>query len=203
MKKWLLISISIILLFTAGFSLPAVQETIDMSALRTEIASTVIAEIYATVNANTAGSNNEVIIKSTPTPSANTSGPIIISSGTGGGVWKPTPTYYSYAARLVSQDKNYMLLNKNEEFNVTWTFQNTGPLPWDEEFCLVHYKGMIPKEGEVIWFPSVVDQRDTVSVTLHYTAPEDPGIHNSYWEIHDNEGVTILDNIWVGIQVRK
>ena len=27
------------------------------------------------------------------------------------------------------------------------------------------------------------------------------GIYNSYWELVDNDGVVILDNIWVGWQV--
>lgn len=201
MKKGISLVISLTLFLVIGINGVSAQETSDINALRTEIASTVIAEIYGTVNANS-GAEAEVIVKVTPTltptPRPTSSG--IISSGTGIGFWKPTPTYYSYAAKLVSQNRNYFHLAHNLQFTITWVIKNTGPLPWDDEFQIRYVKGVKSLDGDTYW-TGPVDQGDSITFSRRFEAPYDPGIYNSYWELLDNEGVPILKNIWVGFQV--
>ena len=193
MKKIIIISL-FVLLMIAGFSGISAQETIDMSALRTQIASTVYAEIYSTIQAQFAAT-----LQATPAPTKPVSG--IVTSGSGSGFWKPTPTYYSYMAKLDKQNKNYELIFQGEDWDVTWTFKNVGPLDWTNEFYLRYYKGVEANEGKVIYLPAV-PKGETTSVTLHFPAQDDPGIYNSYWELVDNDGAVILDNIFVAVQVR-
>ena len=59
----------------------------------------------------------------------------------------------------------------------------------------------ISNEGKVIYLPAV-PKGETASITLHFPAQDDPGIYNSYWELIDNDGAVILDNIFVAVQVR-
>lgn len=193
MKKIIIIVCLLILILIAGFSSAAPQETIDMSALRTEIASTVIAEIYSTVQAQYGAA-----LQTTPAPAVSAG---TVSSGSGTGFWKPTPTYYSYMAELTEQNKNYMLIYQSEGWDVTWTFKNVGPLDWTNEFYLRYYKGEEATEGKVIYLPAV-PRGESTSITLHFDGKSDPGIYNSYWELIDNDGAVILDNIFVAVQVR-
>lgn len=198
MKNKTCLSLIIILALLAGFSTVSAQDT---NALRTEVAATVVAEIYGTVSAGSANSADTTMIEKitvTPTPRPTTSG--IISSGTGLGFWKPTPTYYSYAAKLISQNRNYFHLAHNLQFTITWVIKNTGPLPWDDEFQIRYVKGVKSLDGDVYW-TGPVERGDSITFSRGFEAPYDPGIYNSYWELLDNEGVPILKNIWVGFQV--
>ena len=198
MKKIILASL-VLLILIAGFSSISPQETIDMDVLRTEIASTIRAEIYATVRAEiyaTAQAEVAAQMQNTPTPATG-----VVSSGSGTGFWKPTPTYYSYMAELTEQNKNYQLIYQGEDWDVTWTFKNVGPLDWTNEFYLRYYKGEHANEGDVIYLPAV-PRGESTSVTLHFPAKDTGGIYNSYWELIDNDGAVILDNIFIAVQVR-
>ena len=172
MKKTVLICT---LLMAILFSFTAVladdtQVLIDM--IRTEVASTVIAEIQQTLESD----GIEIIVKNQGTPSP------LVSSGFVWGTWKPTPTYYSYQATLVK-------------------IQNTGPLPWDKDFYFRYYKGQGALEGDLYMLPYAVQRGETITFTRSFECADEPGIYNSYWELVDNNGTVILDNIWVGWQV--
>ena len=195
MKKTItVVTLIIVALLLAAFIKPSNQEyvEINMDALRTEIAQTVIAEVYGTIQAEVANQN----ISATATPSVSSSG----TTGGGGGFVKPTEVIYAHMAKFISQDHNYMLLSPNEEFSVTYTFQNVGLVDWKGDFHLRNVKGMVPEDGSNVYIPEVA-RGDYVSVKLIYKAPSTPGIYNSYWELVDNDNQILLDGIWVGIQV--
>ncbi len=196
MKKIILASL-VLLILIAGFSNITPQEVLDMNLLRTEIASTIRAEVYATLRAEIyATAQAEFAAQLQATPAAGT-----VTSGSGAGFWKPTPTVYSYMAKLTEQNKNYELIYQGEDWDVTWTFKNVGPLDWTNEFYLRYYKGEHANEGDVIYLPAV-PRGETTSVTLHFPAQSKGGIYNSYWELIDNDGAVILDNIFIAVQVR-
>ena len=165
------------------------QDLIDM--IRTEVASTVIAEIQQTL----ASDNIEIIVRNNSTPSP------LVDSGIVWGTWKPTPTYYSYLAQFVKQDKNYMHYAHGVQFTVTWTVRNIGPLPWDKQFYFRYVQGQGSLDGDLYMLPHDVQRGETISFSRSFECAEKPGIYNSYWELVDNDGVVILDNIWVGWQV--
>ena len=191
MKKIAVICILIIAVLFS-FSSVLADNTEDLiNMIRTEVAATVIAEIQQTLESE----NVEIIVKNESTPSP------IISSGFVWGTWKPTPTYYSYQATFVKQDKNYMHYAHDVQFTVSWTIKNTGPLPWDRQFYFRYVQGQGSMDGDLWMLPVRVQQGDTITFTRSFECADAPGIYNSYWELVDNDGVVILDNIWVGWQV--
>ncbi len=191
MKKFALICVLLtVVLFS--FSSVLADNTEDLiNMIRTEVAATVIAEVQQTLESE----DIEIIMKNNGTPSP------IINSGIVWGTWKPTPTYYSYQAKLTKQDKNYMHYPHGQQFSVTWTVQNTGPLPWDTQFYFRYVQGQGAMEGDLYMLPYEVGRGDKITFTRGFECAEEPGIYNSYWELVDNDGVVILDNIWVGWQV--
>ena len=189
-KQFLFFSLLIFVLASAQF-VCAQSDLTDM--LRTEIASTVVAEIQQTLEAD----GYVIIPKTQATPAPVNSG---ISSGTVWGFWKPTPTFYSYQAQLVKQDKNYMHYAHGVQFTVTWTIKNTGPLPWNGDFYLRYVQGQEALDNSN-YFPGDIGQGESFTFSRSFEAQETPGIYNSYWELVDDDGVVILDNIWAGWQV--
>lgn len=191
MKKAVLICT---LLIAVLFSSSAVfadntQDLVNM--IRTEVAATVVAEIQQTLESD----NIEIIVKNQGTPSP------LVSSGIVWGTWKPTPTYYTYLAEFVKQDKNYMHYPHGQQFRVTWTIRNIGPKNWDTQFYFRYVQGQGSLDGDQYMIPYDVERGDTITFSRGFECAEEPGIYNSYWELVDNDGVVILDNIWVGWQV--
>ena len=191
MKKSFVICM-LILAVMFSFSTVLADNTEDLiNMIRTEVASTVIAEIQQTLESE----NIEIIVKNNGTPSPN------IDTGFVWGTWKPTPTYYSYQATFVGQDKNYMHYAHGVQFTVTWTVKNTGPLDWDKQFYFRYVQGQGSLNGDLYMLPEIVGRGDTISFSRSFECADEPGIYNSYWELVDNDGTVILDNIWVGWQV--
>ena len=191
MKKIAVIC-TLIIAVLFSFSSVLADNTEDLiNMIRTEVAATVIAEVQQTLESE----NVEIIIKNQGTPSP------AISSGFVWGTWKPTPTYYSYQATFVKQDKNYMHYAHGVQFTVTWTVKNTGPLPWDTQFYFRYVQGQGSLDGDLWMLPVVVERGDTITFSRSFECADEPGIYNSYWELVDNDGAVILDNIWVGWQV--
>mgnify|MGYP002860669450 CR=1 FL=1 len=191
MKKIAVIC-TLIIAVLFSFTTVLADNTEDLiNMIRTEVAATVIAEIQQTLESE----NVQIIVKNEGTPSP------VINSGIVWGTWKPTPTYYSYQATFLKQDKNYMHYAHGTRFTVTWTVKNTGPLPWDKQFYFRYVQGQGSMDGDLYMLPEVVERGDTISFTRTFECADEPGIYNSYWELVDNDAVVILDNIWVGWQV--
>ena len=191
MKKIAILSVLLIAVLFSFASVTAdnTQDLINM--IRTEVASTVIAEIQQTLESE----NVEIIVKNNSTPSP------LISQGYVWGTWKPTPTYYTYLAQLVKQDKNYMHYAHGVQFTVTWTIRNKNPKNWDTDFYFRYVQGQGSLDGDIFKIPYDVERGDTIQFSRSFECAEEPAIYNSYWELVDNNGTVILDNIWVGWQV--
>jgi len=191
MKKIAVIC-TLIIAVLFSFSSVLADNTEDLiNMIRTEVAATVIAEVQQTLESE----NVEIIVRNQGTPSP------IINSGFVWGTWKPTPTYYSYQATFLKQDKNYMHYAHGVQFTVNWTVKNTGPLPWDKQFYFRYVQGQGALDGDLWMLPVEVERGDTITFSRSFECADEPGIYNSYWELVDNDGVVILDNIWVGWQV--
>lgn len=192
MNKKLFTALCAIIVIVMSFGAVCAEDVdnlVDM--IRTEVAATVYAEIQGTLSSD----GYEIIVKNDGTPSP------LVDSGIVWGTWKPTPTYYSYAAKLTKQDKNYMHYAHGVQFTVTWTVQNTGPLDWTEEFYFRYVQGQGSLDGDLEFVAYPVAKGDTVTFSRSFECADEPGIYNSYWELVDDDGVVILDNIWVGWQV--
>ena len=191
MKKIAVIC-TLIIAVLFSFSSVLADNTEDLiNMIRTEVAATVIAEVQQTLESE----NVEIIVRNQGTPSP------IINSGFVWGTWKPTPTYYSYQATFLKQDKNYMHYAHGVQFTVNWTVKNTGPLPWDKQFYFRYVQGQGSLDGDLYYLPEPVQPGDTITFSRSFECADEPGIYNSYWELINNDGCVILDNLWVGWQV--
>lgn len=192
MKTKILLIVTGLIFIVAGFNGISSQQapSSDVNALRTEVAGTVIAEIYSTVQAEF----STIATQMAKTPEAQ-------SGIIGEGFVKPTEVLYAHMAKLTKQDKNYLQYKMYEDWDVTFTFKNVGLQDWTDEFYLRYYKGEVPIEGKIIYLPAL-PRGESTSVTLHFDGKDEPGIYNSYWELINNDGAVILDNIFVAILVK-
>ena len=193
MKKFATIT----LLLTAvlmSFSAVLADELTDfVDMIRTEVAATVIAEIQQTLESE----EIQVIIRNqtTPTPQINT-GYIYVP-------YKPTvnPLATNAAQLVKGPTNNYKQWAPGVQFSTTWTVKNVGKTNWDTQFYFRYKKGQGSLDGDQFMLPWDVERGDTIDFTLSFEAARQPGIYNSYWQLVDNDGVVILDNLWVGWQV--
>ncbi len=191
-KKFLLIIITVLALTLIGFTQFSAQlAPAEFDALRTEVAATVYGEIYSTVYWQFSAQSTQAAL-APASPGV---------TGLGPGVWKPTPTVYSYMAKMTGQGKNYMQIKMYEDWKMSWTFKNVGPLDWTDEFYLRYYKGVVPIEGKVIMLPAV-PKGESVTVEVTFDGRDAPGIYNAYFELIDNDGAVILDNIFSAVLVK-
>ena len=192
MKKILLLLIVAAALSLIGFTQFTAQlSPAEFDALRTEVAATVVAEVYSSIY-------HQVSLQATQAALTPSSPGI---TGYGPGIWKPTPTVYSYMAKMTKQGQNYMQVRMYEDWKMSWTFKNVGPLDWTNEFYLRYYKGVVPIEGKVIMLPAV-PKGESVTVEVHFDGRDAPGIYNAYFELIDNDGAVILDNIFSAVLVK-
>ena len=191
MKKFAIIGLLLVTVLVSFTTALADDTQTLINMIRTEVAATVVAEIQQTLESE----NIEIIVRNQSTPSP------LVSQGFVWGTWKPTPTYYTYLAQLVKQDKNYMHYAHGVQFTVTWTIRNIGPKNWDTDFYFRYVQGQGSLNGDLWMIPFDVERGDTVTFSRSFECADEPGIYNSYWELVDNNGTVILDNIWVGWQV--
>ena len=88
-------------------------------------------------------------------------------------------------------------------FRATWTFRNSGPTTWDDRYQLVYSDAPHPETAAFsrsslgarpavaitdIGAPAQVRPGESVSLTLHFTAPKAPGIHTTNWQLAGPDG---------------
>ena len=163
MKKLGIIGM-LLLTVLLGFSAVLADDTQDLiNMIRTEVAATVVAEIQQTLESE----NIEIIVRNNSTPSP------LVSQGFVWGTWKPTPTYYTYLAQLVKQDKNYMHYAHDVQFTVNWTIRNIGPKNWDRQFYFRYVQGQGALDGDLYMLP-YEDRKNTRLNSSHPTTSRMP-----------------------------
>lgn len=119
-----------------------------------------------------------------------------VSGGSGGGVAKPTATTYTDAVKLVEQSlKDGIVLPAGREFDITFTFKNTGLRDLPENVQFRYLKGLKAQtsggsEYTLRYLPAIA-RNDTGSVTLDFVAPTSAGVYSSYWQVVNEDGVVL------------
>jgi hypothetical protein len=108
-------------------------------------------------------------------------------------------------------------LKPGETFSPTWTIRNTGSDAWSGDFQLVYVDRQvsqtrgIPRDrmaGEAAYTLKELAAIDAVepgqllALTLKMTAPVDPGMYASHWELRDPSGSAFGLVLWVMISVQ-
>lgn len=189
------------------------QATLDLAALKAEIASTVMAELTVQApQAITAPAELPAAEQPTQTPwvitaTTDPTQAVVLSllptatatrkPVSGGAAWPTiTPTYYTDAAKLSSMSPaSYTVFTPAYDFDTKWTIQNTGHRQWNTKFYY-KFKRFDGAEFGPYFLPAL-EVRDTFTAILDTIAPSEPGnYYNTIYVIND-DGVTFFSNTFI------
>lgn len=75
-----------------------------------------------------------------------------------------------------------------QSFTKTWRLVNSGACSWTRDYAVVWFSG--ETLGKIISLPftKVIQPGQSVDVSVDFTAPQSPGIHQSNWMLRNTEG---------------
>jgi hypothetical protein len=95
-------------------------------------------------------------------------------------------------------------LAPGQAFTKIWRVRNTGTCTWDGSYSLVYAEGSYPASG-MAGAPVAVMGRvppgAEYDLQVALDAPSEPGVHRSFWQMRNGEGISFGERIWAGIQV--
>ncbi len=189
------------LLYACGPTAP-VEPTIDVNAIHTFAAETVIAEFTQTARAMpptaaaTATESATATSEATVPPTATT-----------------IPTndpFVSTATAVPCDDAKYVTdvtvpdgtqMTPGQDFVKTWKIKNTGSCTWGTGYTPIH--GYDEKmEGIAEPLTTAVAPGEEVEVSVRFKAPTNTGEHRSYWRMRNASGSAFGEFFYVLIVVR-
>ena len=202
--KFIIVSfLTIFLLSACGENVP-VSPTLDINAIYTIAAETVVAELTqtgivntSTPKATTTATQAAEIATSTPTSISVTGTPVTILVES-----SPTDQFCDNAiwvADVSVQDGTEM--SPGQGFEKIWRIKNTGSCIWDTGYKLVYGYGE-EMSGQARNLNSIINPEETVEVTVVFTAPLTTGSYQSYWRMRNAAGANFGEFFYVDIVVR-
>lgn len=167
------------LLSACGANTPAAttpQPTQDISALRTEIAATVLAQC-AQVCALTPSPTTPPTETPTPTETQSaepTLSPTVLS-GTPGSA---TGDQAKWVSQTIADGTRFA---PNETFTMTWRLQNVGTTTWTEGYRLRFYSGELFGAPREIALDRDVAPNEAIDISIAMKAPAQTGRYRSDW----------------------
>ena len=198
MKSRLFIVFSLIatLLAACGPSAtPAVEQpTVDIAAVRTSAASTVVSQFTLTAAAFT------------PTPSAPTQ--TLTPEGTATQTTLPVAQVTNAEGTTVALCDKYSwdvstvdvnvpdntVMTPGQDFVKTWKIKNIGSCTWGPNYTMVYSYGDDKMSGQPQPFGAAIEPGQEVEVSVQFTAPELPGTYTSYWTLQNPAGIAFQGN---------
>ena len=188
------------------------QPTLDVAALKAEIASTVIAEITQQAPEEPAAqpavdepTQTPWVITATADPAQQATVAVVVpvvptatkKPVSGGAVWPTiTPTYYTDVARTSNlQPASYSVFSPGYDFDTVWTIENTGHRQWNASFYykLRRYDGT--EFGPV--FVGALNVGDTFNAVMDTVAPNTPGNYTNTLYLINDDGVTFFTSAFI------
>ena len=189
------------LLYACGPTAP-VEPTIDVNAIHTYAAETVVAEFTQTARAvppTTAATATEA---ASATPEATTQ-PTDTAVPTNN-PFEATPTDITcddaiWIADVTVPDGTEM--TPGQDFVKTWMVRNTGSCTWGTGYTLIHgYDERLDGVAEPL--TTAVAPGEEVEVSVRFKAPTNTGEHRSYWRMQNAAGSAFGEFLFVSIVVR-
>ena len=193
-----LITILIAVLLTAcgGNNATPAEPTVDIGAVRTSAASTVVSQFTLTAAAFTV----------TPAPSTATQAPEATATET-------TPTLpvaqvtnaegtvvtlcdkYSWDVSTVDVNvPDNTVMTPGQQFTKTWKIKNIGSCTWGAGYTMVFSYGDDKMSGQPQPFGAAIAPGQEVDVSVQYTAPTLAGTYTSYWTLQNPKGIAFQGN---------
>jgi hypothetical protein len=195
--------LSLLWLSACGSSTPTATPTIDMNPFRTEVASTVYAQV----------THDLALTPSiTPIPSATpTSTPTATSTLPAGAVPAPpigtvTPGTPGVPiidlAQWVSQSvADDTIFAPSEAFTLTWRLKNTGTSTWTVGYALRFYSGNTFGAPTEVLLNRVALPGETVDISIPMRAPVTPGNYRSDWVMSNEARSNFREPVFLKIVV--
>ena len=214
----LILGILLIVTLLAGCTPAAApaQPTLDIAALKAEIASTVIAEITQQAPEQPEAPTEQPavdehtqtpwVITATPDPAQQETVQVavpVLATATkkpatsGGAAWPTiTPTYYTDVARCSNlTPASYSVFSPGYDFDTVWTVENTGHRQWNGNFYYKLRRFDGTEIGPV--FVGSLNVGDTFSAVMDTVAPLNPGNYINTLYLVNDDGVTFFTSAFV------
>ena len=184
------IGLGLLLLSACNPSTPTSTPTLDLNPLRTEVASTVLAEVTQalalTPSATPIPSPTVTPIPSlaaTLAPSSTPAQPITTSTGPDATLTSETPgTPTADLAEWVSQSvADGTVFTPGEDFTVTWRLKNVGTSTWTPAYLFRYYSGNTFGAPQEILLGQEVAPGEAVDIPISMKAPTTLGEYRSDW----------------------
>ncbi|MHC1784731.1 MAG: NBR1-Ig-like domain-containing protein [Anaerolineaceae bacterium] len=198
-----------VLLLVMSISLAAcggqapVEPTVDLSMVKTDAVSTVIAQMTADaprITATSQPTSTTAIINTATLPALATAAPaVVLPTATktriiySGGAAAPTVNTYVDQGQLVYQNPtDGTVLAPGQDFDAIWTIKNIGRRDWNDQFYFKYLTGT--PEGVLFdhdMLPKVA-RGDSVTVTVDMIAPQEPGTYTSQWGLVNDDAIVFF-----------
>ena len=94
------------------------------------------------------------------------------------------------------------IMDTGKRFDKVWRVRNTGNVPWDDGFQLVHVDGSLMANHTIQDVPNA-SIGEVVDVALHLTAPNTPGNHITGWRFRSSLMEFFGDRVYAEIMTRQ
>ena len=85
-------------------------------------------------------------------------------------------------------------MQKNQEFDTTWTFKNIGTATWNSNYYLTFFGGSRIGKGDTNYFlPREVKPNETSSITVKMVAPDRSGSFTSVWFMMNEQNKAFME----------
>lgn len=196
------VGLVLLLLSACGSSTPTSSPTVDMNPFRTEVASTVQAQVSRNL-ALTPSPTECLCPTATPEPASPTPA-------------QPTPTLPSPQvsgtpgvetldqAEWVSQSiADGTVFTPGENFIVTWTMKNVGTSTWNVNYMLRFFTGNAFGAPQEVFLDRDVLPGDTVDIAVAMKAPTAPGDYRSDWVMANQFRRNFKQPVYLEISVAR
>ena len=196
----ILLLVGAFFLSACGSSSADATPTVDVNALYTAAAETMVAGMTQTAQA----------LPPTPVPPTET--PLPPDTPTPG----PTPTLFVESSPTPILCDNYSFdaatvdvnvpdgseMSPGQDFLKTWRIKNTGSCAWGEGYKLIYAGYANRMSGQAVPLPGVVAPGEEVEVSVRFKAPQAAGEYVSAWQMANAKGVPFGKPLYVKIVVR-
>jgi hypothetical protein len=189
------------LLYACGPTVP-IEPTIDVNAIHTFAAETVIAEFTQTAQASppTVAATATDAASLTPEATVQPTDTAVPTNNP----FEATPTDITcdnaiWVSDVTVPDGTQM--TPGQDFVKTWKIKNTGSCTWGTGYTLIHgYDEKLDGIAEPL--TTAVAPGEEVEVSVRFKAPSNAGEHRSYWRMQNASGSTFGEFFYVSIVVR-
>jgi hypothetical protein len=200
-KRVITLLVLVSLLYACGPSVP-VEPTIDVNAIHTYAAETVIAEFTQTARAvpPTSAATATESVSATPAATTQPTDTVVPTNNP----FEATPTDITcddakWVADVTVPDGTEM--TPGQDFVKTWKIKNTGSCTWGTGYTLIHgYDEKLDGVAEPL--TTAVAPGEEVEVSVRFKAPAGVGEHRSYWRMQNASSSAFGEFFYVTIVVR-